>query len=260
MFHDQNNLALRLALEATVGAALVLDMELRIVAMTPSAKELLGSVSILGRRAPQVLCGEGERRPVAEALARGEAVAAEIARPSKEGEQILGVRSVPLQLESTVHGHLLLLTKTAVAQNGITDFHGLITASESMRSLFRQLERVANSDASVLVRGETGSGKELVARALHTLSPRRAKPFLAINCAALPPDLLESELFGHVRGAFTGAVRDQLGQFRQADGGTLFLDEVAELPLAVQAKLLRVTQEKRSSHLAVRLRFRSMFV
>lgn len=124
------------------------------------------------------------------------------------------------------------------------NFHGIISRSPSMKTVFQIIQNAAETEATVLVRGESGSGKELVANAIHKLSSRHNKPFLAINCAALSGNLLESELFGHVRGAFTGAVKDHSGLFQRANGGTLFLDEVAEMPLDLQAKLLRVLQER----------------
>ncbi len=129
-------------------------------------------------------------------------------------------------------------------QRQLQDFHGIITVAPQMTDLFTRLQRVARTESSVLIRGETGTGKELVARALHLLSPRARGPFKAINCATLTPELLASELFGHVRGSFTGAIRDRKGLFALADKGTLFLDEIAELPLELQARLLRVLQER----------------
>lgn len=123
-------------------------------------------------------------------------------------------------------------------------FQGLLSRSPAMQAVFQIIQNAAETEATVLVRGESGSGKELVAKAIHDLSARRNAPFLAINCAALSSSLLDSELFGHVRGAFTGAVKDHSGLFQRAHGGTLFLDEVAELPLELQAKLLRVIQER----------------
>jgi transcriptional regulator with PAS, ATPase and Fis domain len=123
-------------------------------------------------------------------------------------------------------------------------FHGIVSRDAGMHLAFQTIRNVAETDATVLVRGESGAGKELVARAVHLESHRARAPFVAVNCAALTPGLLESELFGHVRGAFTGAVRDRKGLFEQARGGTLFLDEVAELPLDMQAKLLRVLEER----------------
>ena len=121
--------------------------------------------------------------------------------------------------------------------------HGLISRDPAMKRVFQTLRNVSETDATVLIRGASGTGKELVARALHAESRRSDGPFVAVNCAALTPTLIESELFGHKKGAFTGAIADREGLFRQATGGTLFLDEVAELPLDLQAKLLRVLEE-----------------
>jgi two-component system response regulator AtoC len=126
----------------------------------------------------------------------------------------------------------------------LRSFHGIHTVAPQMEALFARLRRIACADSTVLIDGETGTGKELVARAIHGESRRRRAPFQAVSCAAFSPALLESELFGHVRGAFTGAVRDRPGLFALADGGTLFLDEVAEIPLDLQGTLLRVLQEK----------------
>jgi two-component system, NtrC family, response regulator HydG len=124
------------------------------------------------------------------------------------------------------------------------DPHGLVGRSEPMRRVLDQVRKVAPTDATVLVLGESGTGKELVARAVHAASGRGEKPFVSVSCAAIPEGLLESELFGHEKGAFTGAVRRKLGRFELAHEGTLFLDEVGEIPPAIQVKLLRVLQER----------------
>ena len=118
----------------------------------------------------------------------------------------------------------------------------LIGASEAMRRVQKTIGLAADSDATVLILGETGTGKELVARALHQHGSRKTKPFVAVNCAAIPADLLESELFGHVKGSFTGAAADRVGAFREADGGTLFLDEIGDMPAMMQGKILRAIE------------------
>ncbi len=123
-------------------------------------------------------------------------------------------------------------------------FCGIIGKSQKMRELFDMIQKVAVSQSSVLILGESGTGKELAARSIHTCSQRKSKPFVAVNCGAIPEKLIESELFGHKKGSFTGAVGDRPGLFEQAEGGTLFLDEIGELPLLLQTKLLRVLQER----------------
>jgi len=123
-------------------------------------------------------------------------------------------------------------------------FHEIFGQSEAIKAIVRRIGMVAPTDANVLITGESGTGKELIARAIHQSSTRRDRPLIRVNCAAIPKDLFESEFFGHIKGAFTGAVSDRVGRFELADGGTLFLDEVGEIPLELQGKLLRVLQDQ----------------
>ncbi|TWW08718.1 hypothetical protein E3A20_21530 [Planctomyces bekefii] len=128
-----------------------------------------------------------------------------------------------------------------------THFQGMVTVSKKMMEFIEQLKKAAASDANILIRGDSGTGKELAARAIHSLSPRSKGPFQALNCATLTSELMQSELFGHVKGAFTGAVADRKGLFEAAHRGTLFLDEIAEMPKDLQPRLLRVLQERHFS-------------
>jgi DNA-binding NtrC family response regulator len=138
----------------------------------------------------------------------------------------------------------LVEAEKRAAAPGVDPLPGMIGSSEAMQRVYRMVRLVAPRTTTVLIAGPTGTGKELVARALHRLSPRASRPLVVVNCAAIPETLLESELFGYARGAFTGAVQSQLGRIPAAHGGTLFLDEVSELPLGVQAKLLRFLEQK----------------
>jgi two-component system response regulator HydG len=150
-----------------------------------------------------------------------------------------------LELSATRRQVERLSARTAAHDADAALSHGsMVGDSEPMQRLLGQVRKAAASDATVLVRGESGTGKELVARMLHQHSPRKEGPFVVVHCAALAETLLESELFGHERGSFTGAIKRKLGRFELADGGTLFLDEIGEIPASVQTKLLRVLQEK----------------
>ncbi len=160
------------------------------------------------------------------------------AKPFKQDEVLLVLRKAE-ERESLRRENRAL--REALAQDGT--FSGMTGRSETIRAVFRTLEKVAEYKTTVLIEGESGTGKELVARALHDRSPRAARSFVAVNCGAIPGPLLESELFGHKRGAFTDATSDKRGLFEEADAGTLFLDEIGELPLALQVKLLRALQE-----------------
>lgn len=232
------------ALGTAAGAAIVLDEDLRVVVVTDAAEAIVGGPVPRGVSAPAFLCGGRPKRPLAEALATGRPVEATIPRPS-DGKRMMRVRATPILRDAARVGWLLTLEGAGEANDDdAVLFHGMWTRDAKMKDLFRLLGRAASEDVTVLVRGETGAGKELVAQAVHDCSSRAKGPFRAINCAALPGNLLESELFGHAKGAFTGAVRDTLGHMQLAHRGTLFLDEVAELPLDLQAKLLRVLETR----------------
>jgi len=154
-------------------------------------------------------------------------------------------RCAPFEIEDVPSAHV------AFSSNGKADNDepGIVGSSAALRIVLGMVRVVAPSDATVLINGETGTGKEVIAQAIHTASRRRQNRFVALNCAAIPSTLLESELFGHERGAFTGAVTQSVGRFQAADRGTLFLDEVGDLPLELQPKLLRVLQEKQFERL-----------
>src|SRR6201993_4761481 len=178
---------------------------------------------------------------------------------------ITGHGDIPMSVRAMKAGALEFLTKPfkeedllEAVQQGIArddrarqhlensaqhNFEGIVGSSPALSAVLNQVEVVAPTESTVLILGETGTGKELIARAIHNVSSRSNRPFIKLNCAAIPSGLLESELFGHERGAFTGAVAQKIGRFELANGGTLFLDEVGDIPLELQPKLLRVLQE-----------------
>jgi transcriptional regulator with GAF, ATPase, and Fis domain len=165
-------------------------------------------------------------------------------------QDTLRVLSVFASQASLIVANALLLNELKIDNKRLHDrleayrFGEIVGTSPPMQQVFRKVEKIAVTDISVLITGETGTGKELIAREIHARSPRTGKPFVTINCGAIPENLLESELFGHVKGAFTGAVANKQGKFQAADGGTLFLDEIGEMAIDLQVKLLRAIQEK----------------
>jgi len=164
-----------------------------------------------------------------------------ISKPFKTDEVLLTLKKA--EERETLRRENRMLREEIAAVHGEAEFGAMVGRSKAMRDLFQLARKVSAYTTTILVTGESGTGKELVARGLHAHSPRRRMPFVAVNCGGIPENLLESEFFGYVKGAFTGAEKNRKGLFAEAEGGTLFLDEIGELPLALQVKLLRVLQE-----------------
>ncbi|MGA0841197.1 MAG: PEP-CTERM-box response regulator transcription factor [Pseudomonadales bacterium] len=197
-------------------------------------------LDLINRQTPDtkviVITGREEREHALKAVAHG---AYDFYQKPIDADTLTFVVDRAFRLWSLEEENRLLASHAAS-----TPLDGLITASASMFDIIRQLQRVAPTDATVLIGGETGTGKEVIARAVHKLSARSTGPFVAINCAAIPENLLESELFGHEKGAFTGAVARKIGKVEAASGGTLMLDEIGDMPLQLQAKILRFLQQR----------------
>ncbi len=184
-----------------------------------------------------LMTGHGAIQNAAEAMREG--AHDYLAKPFKNDELLLRIRRALLeQRKSAELERLREVVQTTFSLDNI------VSQNDKMQQTFKLVRQVAETDVTVLVLGETGTGKELVARAIHFNSPRRNNPLITINCSAIPENLLESELFGHEKGAFTGASRQRIGKFEEAVGGTVFLDEIADIPLQVQTKLLRFLQER----------------
>lgn len=204
----------------------------------------LGGIELLGRiktmtpeTAVLMITAFSEAEQAVEAMKLG--AYDYIAKPFK-------IEEIKLLVKNALEKQGLRRENTLLKQNVLQrdSFCGIIGSSPKMKEIFGLIQKVAPSNSSVLILGESGTGKELVARAIHSTSQRSKNPFVAVNCGAIPESLIESELFGHKKGSFTGAVADRPGLFEQAEGGTLFLDEIGELPLLMQTKLLRVLQER----------------
>ena len=237
---------------------MALDAGFRVRHASTRVDTLLGpgaSQAIVGQPVESVLGHElfGPGGPLKEALSAGEKREGwrAVLHVPGGGTRLLSVSAAPLVPDASMvcgpEAAYILVLRPADDEpadvSGPTAGFGVIWRSQGMARVLRLIETLEHSEATVLVTGESGTGKEVVARMIHSYSPRRNGPFVAVNIAALPGELLESELFGHVRGAFTGAMRDRVGRFELAARGTLFLDEVGDLPLRLQVKLLRVLQE-----------------
>ena len=256
--HERVFSAVNAAFGSLGRACMALDGDFQVRYASELFDTLLGSgaaARLQGRPVETILGTElfGPDGPLRQALVAGEKREGWRAVLNNEGggARLMSVSAAPLQHDrygvcDPLARYLVVLRpadeSTIEASGPIAGF-GLIARSQAMARVFRLIDTLQSSESTVLITGESGTGKEVMARIIHAHSPRRNGPFVAVNTAALPGELLESELFGHVRGAFTGAIRDRAGRFESANDGTLFLDEVGDMPLHLQVKLLRVLQE-----------------
>ncbi|MCA8923479.1 MAG: sigma 54-interacting transcriptional regulator [Planctomycetes bacterium] len=261
---EPNNPDLVRILDQLHVAFFTVDHELRVVGWSQGATELTGrpaaevcgaSVGALdsgGERGLATLCaklwadqGCGVVNGLVTVVHKGGALLTLLGelRVAFDGERRVGIAGVLTALGVHMQANQRL-AEVVSPERARRAFHQLVGESEAMAAVFEQLEQAAGVDVTVLIRGETGTGKELAARAIHASSRRKTAPLVCVNCAAIPEPLLESELFGHVKGAFTGATRDKIGVFEAASGGVLFLDEIGDLGPSVQVKLLRALQER----------------
>ncbi len=253
--------SLGMVMEKLEEGVLFLDKQRNIVAINPAATHMIGRKhgDIVGKSCPTMFpgtpcahtCEESGKCSLMAGTVQGNKLVQDIVVARPDGMLVplhMWATALPKD-ESLAHCAVVLRNRTREVQ--LEEMAGqrlrlgnLVGHSHAMQNLFREILLAATSDANVLITGETGAGKELVAQAIHDNSGRTKKPYLQVHCAALPENLLEAELFGHSKGAFTGATADRPGRFEAADGGTLLLDEIGEVPLGIQVKLLRVLQEK----------------